>query len=354
MAGTLPRCAASPATEAREVRFRTCHAWFGRLCIAGVLSMPRAAAAQAEVPPESQPAEPRIVAAEGCPAEFVDEVERLTRIELRELSAPDRSELSIRVRCDEARVTLVIASSQREAPRERRLDLGATADSVRARVVALAIAELVEEKPEPPKPLPKPKPPEPAPKPLPPPPPPPPPPVVEAPAPSAPTGRFDVFFSMSQFELSDDMLWGGGVRVWFTRLAPWQLALDFSAATASRDVELGSSRLVSGTLGARFGYELRSAAWELRFGAGQRVGVARVSGEVTDPVRARSGRVVGAWTGSLGFLAVDVALAGAFRAGVGGELGVVLLPVRGHVENDDDVGVDGVWAGLEAGVAVEF
>ena len=184
--------------------------------------------------------------------------------------------------------------------------------------------------------------------------PPPPPPPPPKPDVRPPLGELEIFFALSQFDFSNEIGLGGGVRFWYLRLAPWHLALDFSGGTLGRDVELGSARLVSASLGARFGYTLRMADWALRFGAGQRTGMARISGDATDSSRAIGGSIVGAFTTALGFFAVDSGIGGAVRAGLGSELGVVLLPVRGHIENHADFGVDGLWASLEFRLSLDF
>lgn len=169
-----------------------------------------------------------------------------------------------------------------------------------------------------------------------------------------PVGELEVFFALSQFDFSNEIGPGGGVRFWYLRLAPWHLALDFSAGTLARDVDLGSARLLTGSLGARLGYTLRMAEWALRFGAGQRTGFARVSGEGTDASRAVGGSVVGPFTTALGYLALDTGGGGPFRAGLGAEIGGVLLPVRGRIEDEDDFGVGGLWAALELRLLLAF
>jgi hypothetical protein len=248
---------------------------------------------------------------------------------------------------------LSVTSGGRPASAKWRVDLSRTAPSVHARVLALAIAELIRDyaarparsKPPPPKPAPPPVPP---PKPAP---PTPPPPKREA---KQELGEIEAFFTLSQFDVSNEIGLGGGVRFWYLRIAPWNLALDFSAGTLGRDVELGSVRLVSGSLGARFGYTLTMADWALRFGVGQRTGLARISGDSADASRAVGGSVVGIFTTTLGFFALDSRVLDAFRAGLGAEVGGVLLPVRGRIQNHDDFGVDGVWASLEFRLSLDF
>jgi hypothetical protein len=285
-----------------------------------------------------------------CPLELAEDLERLIRIELESGKNESRATLEIDVECQENQVALSVASADRPAGPKWRLDLSRTAPSVHARVLALAIAELIREhsgRSSAKKPARKPPPP-PPPKP---PPPPPPPPKAAAPR---PTGELEGFFVLSQFDFSNEVGPGGGARFWYLRVAPWHLALDFSAGTLGRDVELGSARLSTGSLGARLGYTVRMAEWALRFGAGQRTGVARVSGDGTDSSRATGGSVVGVFTTSLGYFALDTAIGKPFRAGLGAELGGVLLPVRGHIENHGDFGVKGVWASLEFRLSLDF
>jgi hypothetical protein len=292
---------------------------------------------------------------ESCPTELSGDLERLVRIELESGKNERGATLEIDVECQQDLVTLSVSSAERPAGAKWRVDLSRTAPSVHARVLALAIAELIREhagrpprkpsrKPPPPPPPPKPPPPKPPPPPLPP----------SKPEAQAPLGDLEVFFALSQFDFSNEIGPGGGVRFWYLRLAPWHLALDCSAGTLGRDVELGSVRLVSGSLGARLGYTLRIADWALRFGAGQRTGFARVSGDGADASRAVGGSVVGPFTMALGYLALDTGGGGPFRAGLGAEIGGVLVPVRGQIENEDDFGVSGVWAALELRLLVAF
>jgi hypothetical protein len=286
-----------------------------------------------------------VLGAEGCPAEIADDLERLVGIELR--SARQQSEpIEIGIRCQEDEVTLSVMGPDRSALSQRKVDLSRTASSVHARVLALAIAELIREQQARPKPRPAPKPevkkaprrePPPAPK----------------PEKRLPVGRLEGFFAVSNYDLTED-LWGGGVRFWYLRLTPWHAALDFSAGTFEREVEIGAARLVSASLSARLGYTLGLADLEFRFGAGQRVGMARISGSASDSSRAASGSVVGTWTAPIVYLALDTALFGRWRAGLGTELGIVLLPVRGQIQNHDDVGVDGLWGALEIGISLGF
>jgi len=295
-----------------------------------------------------------VLHAGSCPTELTGDLERLIRIELESGKNESRATLEIDVECQQDLVTLSVASADRPAGAKWRVDLSRTAPSVHARVLALAIAELIREHagrssrkaPRKPPPAPPPKPPVPKP-----PPPPPPPPKPEAPA---PVGELEVFFALSQFDFSNEIGPGGGVRFWYVRLAPWHLALDFSAGTLGRDVDLGSVRLVTGSLGARLGYTLGMANWTLRFGAGQRSGLARVSGEGADASRALGGSVVGPFSTAFGYAALDTGGGGPFRAGLGAELGGVLLPVRGQIENEDDFGVDGLWAALELRLLLAF
>ena len=317
---------------------------------AAALTWTGAAVAQAEAASADQGF---VLDAVGCPPELTLDLERLVRIELESGKYENRSAIDIRVECEENLVTLTVTGEGRPAAKWR-LDLSRTAESVHARVLSLAIAELIREqagRPPPSKP-PRPSRPPPPPRlPAKPPPPPPPPPKPEAPA---PVGELEVFFALSQFDFSNEIGPGGGLRFWYLRLAPWHLAIDFSAGTLGRDVELGSVRLLSGSLGVRLGYTLRMADWALRFGAGQRTGVARVSGDSMDASRAVSGSVAGPFTMTLGYFALDTGGGGPFRAGLGAELGGVLVPVRGRIENEDDFGVDGLWAALEVRLLLAF
>ena len=284
----------------------------------------------------------------GCASAWADGIERAVAIELG-AGAQDRPEgaLEITVGCQGDAVEIEARERGKESTR-RRMDLSATAESVRSRVVALAIAGLVRElaviargtaqaapvrAADPTAP----------------------PPASTSPdtlepehdSSSPPVVQLDVFLAAGSFTAAPGLLWGGGVRARALRLAPLYLALDGQAGTYARDSELGSARLVAGSAGARVGWTYTWSSGVLGAGAGQRLGVARASasargGGTTD------GSVNGLWAAPFAFAMTDTALVGHVRLGIDAELGIVALPVRGRIQEGGDVAAAGAWLALSA------
>lgn len=298
-----------------------------------------------------------------CAAAWASGLERFVAIELGGAQA-----LEIAVRCEGERVAIEVGRGASRS--ERQMDLKGTAEAVRSRVVALAVAGLVrelevigegqkgqsehehepvsEDEPE----------------------------RVDEPERAdadadvdvdvdedarAHAGddadddvedetkerwvELDLFFSPSVFSATAAIVWGGGVRVQYLGPGALRVALDAQAGTYTRDTTLGDARLVSGSLGARLAWTRAFAASTVGVGVGQRVGLARASAR-TDAIAASDAAVSGMWAGPFAFGWLDFALADRLRLGVDVEAGIVLLPVRGRIERDDDVAVDGAWLAL--------
>jgi hypothetical protein len=278
------------------------------------------------------------VSVEGCPPSLSRGLEGFVAIELEPLSE-GTSEIDVQVGCGADTVVLLVSVDGQAQTRS--MDLRTIAPSVRARVVALTVAELVRELRA--LPPPQPAPPSPAP--------------VDRPTPAAPqrrtVGELEAFFQSTQFDLDGGVLIGGGLRFAYTGLKPWRLALDFGASTYRRVSELGSARLILAGLGARVGRALPVGELWLELGAGGRAGVARISGSAAND-QASAASVAGAWSAPFVFLGLDAPVGGSWRLGLDAELGYVLSPVRGRVEGGEDVEVDELWTSLGLGLAVEL
>lgn len=286
----------------------------------------------------------------GCASTWADGIERFVAIELG--AAPEdrpQGALAISVRCQDDEVEIE-ASERGAASIRRQMDLSGTADAVRSRVVALAIAGLVRElaviarsdaqaAPER------------APEPI---------PLPPAPAPAAVAAphldhvvQLDLFFAGSTFSAGTGLLWNGGVRARALAFAPLYAALDVQAGTYARDSELGSARLIAGSAGARIGW---TSAWRrnvIGAGVGQRLGIARASASAEDR-GATGSSVTGLWAAPFAFVMADTPLFEDVRVGVDGELGVVLWPMRGRIEGGDDIAVAGAWLALSATLGIEL
>jgi hypothetical protein len=122
---------------------------------------------------------------------------------------------------------------------------------------------------------------------------------------------------------------------------------------------LGTSEaFAQGRAHALLAYGSPYAAWQgrwgpawARLGAGYALGVARLSGQSTDP-RASAGTTVGPWTAPYGLVAVG----GAITDGVGvearGQLGWVTSSVVGEVAGAPGVALERLWSSLELGVVI--
>jgi hypothetical protein len=165
--------------------------------------------------------------------------------------------------------------------------------------------------------------------------------------------QVDLLAIAGNFAASGDLLWSAGARVHYLAYAPLRAALDLQAGAYGRATEFGDVGLFAASLGARVGWTLGGRPLGIVAGGGQRVGLARASAAADDQ-RAQDGAVLGAWTAPFAFVTFEAALAERLRLGVDGELGAVLLPVRGRVARGEDIAVDGLWAALAVAFGMQF
>lgn len=95
---------------------------------------------------------------------------------------------------------------------------------------------------------------------------------------------------------------------------------------------------------------LREAVLGLRAGAGLRVGAVRLSGTPEDPALARGDTIWGALVGPLGLLAASVSLPRHLCAELAVEGGYVLTPTGGRVGESRAIAVEGPWVGVHLGL----
>jgi hypothetical protein len=307
-----------------------------------------------------------------CAEPWTSGLERFARIELGSAERTPRA-LDVVVACAADRVDISVSQPGQDGVSRRSMDLSSTAESVRARVVALAIAGLARElalvananaerdtagarEDHPDRPAPTPEAARDAP--------------VAAREPTASAGEataappptrevghdleFDLLLQAGNYAASSDVVWGGGVRVQWLPFAPWRLAFDVQGGTESRDTALGSVHLLTGSIGARGGYTLGDRSIALVAGAGGRVGLARASASAGSHAGVEAGAVLGAWAAPVAFLSFEGAVLGHYRFGIDGELGVVALPVRGRIEQGEDIVVSGLWAAASVVFGIRF
>jgi hypothetical protein len=280
-----------------------------------------------------------------CPHPLVEETERLTRVELNNTGLPSGADAPRVILSCAERVILIRATiSEHEGTRQ--LDLDQTDSALRARVVALAIAELVRDTaggdvPVPPMPkaaltpLTSPGP------------------LVLVPiAPAAPATRLVAFAKLSNFGATFHPLAGAGLG--FSHdLGHFAVELGPSLAASSRRVPLGSVRALSAELSARLALRFPSRVLPAEVGAGFASGYARIAAtSSSEQANARS--LHGMWAGPFVFAALEAPFAEPAFLQFAAELGYVTLPVRGFVAESSDLEIAGVWSGLSIGLGLDL
>jgi hypothetical protein len=278
----------------------------------------------------------------GCDAAFVDSVLSLSRVELGErlVTAP-RSEPRCRIRLECAEQIVVISAVlDSRSPESQRADLVNTEESLRPRIVALAIAELVRDlERAPADPAPKPPAPD--------------RPVVvvhetRAAQPPARPVSLRAFGAAYGFGL-ERWLAGGGLG--FAYGAGKLFAdLDVVFSTRGDDFSAGSTRTFLLNANPELGWQWSHAAISARLGAGFALGVASVAGTTTSS-RVVSDSVTGAWGGPFAGGGVAYALADRVRLELRAQVGWVVFPVIGDVAEGSPVRLDHAWLGVTLGAA---
>ncbi len=287
-----------------------------------------------------------------CPHTLVDEVQRFTRIELKNTNlSGGESAPRVILSCSE-HVSLIRALvGGRESSRQ--LDLDLTEPALRPRVIALAIAELVRdtargEAVEPPKVSP-PVPVKPAPDVEP----------VLSERPRAPaTSRLVVLAKLENFGSSFQPLSGGGLG--FSHdVGRLVFGLGPSLTTGQRNFAVGSVHVVAADLSLRLALRFPNRALPGEIGIGHALGLARLTGTAADSAtngatRVQPGFLTGAWAGPFLFGTLDVSVAEPLFLEVAAQVGVVTFPVSGEVAGESGVKLAGVWSGVSLGLGLNL
>ncbi|HEX3851556.1 MAG TPA: hypothetical protein VHW01_11355 [Polyangiaceae bacterium] len=280
-----------------------------------------------------------------CTHPLVEGVERLTRVELNNAGLPSGADAPhVTLSCAEGAVLIRVAIG--ESAGTRQLDLEQIESALRARVIALAIAELVRDTaagaPALPAPLLSSSPPpssqrEPTP---------------VASAPTEPQNRLVVFAKLSNFGSSFQPLAGGGLG--FSHDLG-RLALGFgpSLSASNRNVSLGSVRALAADLSARLSLRFPSRLLSGELGVGYALGYARLTGTSNSALASARG-LDGAWAAPFLFGVLEGPFASPAFLQLAAQLGYVLLPVRGFVAESNDLEIAGVWGGLSIGLGLEL
>jgi hypothetical protein len=292
---------------------------------------------------------PRVsIAIEGCDAPLAQEARRIAAIELRATlidGPPDPTVTQVTAACGGAVAALKVVDPTTGKSVERSVVLAEAAPNGRARLLALAVAELVDAswselqsnpRPEAPSAMPL------APY------------AARESARAAVSDRSTEIAAAFDMHLlaSHDLLFGGGLRteVWLSRL--WSARFDALADYGELQRNTGSVAVlmpsVSAAIGASrwMGASLRPAV-----SLGLRAGYVRMSGIAADQTAAGS-RQQGAWLGPELTLQVSLWARARLHPIVALAGGAHLLGVRGTVHGDRDVEAVGFWGRLSAGLAV--
>lgn len=127
----------------------------------------------------------------------------------------------------------------------------------------------------------------------------------------------------------------------------WDLDVLYHRGSTSTALGEVSADLLSARLG--LGGHLRVPHVILRGGVGARFGAARLAGQATDPATATSQALWGAFGGPLGALGLTAA-AGRLRIDLCAEAGYVVSPVAARVNGSRAVAIEGPWLGIQLGL----
>ena len=283
-----------------------------------------------------------------CPHPLVEEVQHLARVELNSAGMPEGADAPRVVLTCAERVVLIRAVLG-PVDDTRQLDLDQTDDTLRARVIALAIAELVRDtanraaRPTPsPPPLPEPEP-EPA-------------PAAATPAPpplpANSQDRLVLFGKLSNFGRNFEPLYGGGLA--FSHdVGRFALGLGPTLVASSNDRALGAVHALAADLSLRLALRFPSRILPSEVGVGHSLGLAHLKGS-SDLPDANASRVSGVWAGPFLFAGLEAKLAEPFFLHLALEFGVVTVPVRGYVARGSDIGMSGAWGGLSLGLGLNL
>jgi hypothetical protein len=272
----------------------------------------------------------------------MDEVLFLARIELRSqlVDAPGNAACRVTVVCSGARVSITARTTEGRE-RAHDTDLSSVSGSVRPRVVALTIAELVHdlemaalEAPD-----------------LPPQPPPPTGPPIEIPPPRPSRSiMLSAFAQASNFRFDSKWLFGGGFGGAFAR-GHVVAGLDATLSTRDDAFAAGSAQVLLTYLGPYLGWRASMKRFTGQIGGGYAFGVARITGRATD-ARAESATLSEFWGAPFGFATLAYAPSDAMSVGLRLHAGWVTLPVVGLVWKERPIDLGGFWSGAQLGVAL--
>jgi hypothetical protein len=282
-----------------------------------------------------------------CEATSLDAVVSILRVELlgRFVDGPPPDDSYRAAITCSASIVGVTVGAPGGAAQSLRTDLSAAPANVRARIVALDVAELVRSLDAEPHPALSAAPPAPrsaelGPAPLPP------------PVPRAWPVGLGAFGQASSFPRGGVWLTGGGLRF---DLVTRHVCAGFDVALLVAD-----DRFAEGSVQTSLAYAAPAVAWraswsaaDVRLGAGYALGAARLSGHANDP-RAFAGATTGPWTAPYLFAAFALALTGVVHVDVRAQAGWVSSPVVGEVAGSADLALEGPWVSGQLGLSLSL
>jgi hypothetical protein len=321
------------------------HRAAGAATLIALLGIAPVAAAQASPTPDEGGVR---IESSTCPHGLVEEVQHLARVELNGVALPQGVDAPRVILTCAGSVTLIRAMLGVESD-SRQLDLDQTDDTLRARVIALASAELVRDTASrtlrrpavalapPAAPLPEPN-------------------VAFVgplpPAHVAAKSRLVAFGKLGNFGSSFDPLYGGGLG-FAHDLGRLSLGLGSELLASERDVALGSVQLLAADLSLRLALRFPSSILPSEVGLGHALGIARIRGKADSP-DAEGQTISGTWAGPFLFGGFESQLGEPFFLQFAGQLGIITFPVHGQVARSQDVRVSGMWAGLSLGLGLNL
>lgn len=252
------------------------------------------------------------VTVSGCPE--ADEIQRLARMEL------SAAEGAASIRCEGDRAVLTYGE------RTRSVDLGPVAPKARARLLALALAELANQVE-------------------------PPPPPVSPPAPA--TGAkvdasVEILGGFATFSAASPFSFGGRAGFEVAGGGRFGGRLDLGASFGSGSIPGGRASMLAVAGGITGFARFPAGALEIDLGAGGRVGWIRLAGAPEDPEATAGATVAGVWGGPHAAARLALPL-DTLALLIDLEAGLVLRPVVGRAEGAPAIAADGAWFAVHAG-----
>jgi len=296
------------------------------------------------------------IAIDGCVSVDEVDVHKIVGIELgasvAEASSPEMTRVN--ATCKDKLVELKVDDPITGKSLNRVVDILAAAPKARARLLALAIVELVsaswtelETNPTPvvPPAGPKPKPE-----------------VKEAardavrtrviPQPSPTALRLMAEVGRKMFFPRTGPTLGFGLRAGSDAWPIFGWTADMHADHASVPASLGSVAVDTVSIGGAFVAHQSWSALALRGGLGFRGGIARLTGEPNDPDAVRASTLNAPWGGPMAVAGVGIRPITMLSIELVAEAGYVILPVRAKVAAEREAGVDGAWIGATLAIGL--